>query len=76
MTDNDFRLEDEHNHPHKTSYKHRRLKALLAYSFMLITGTMLCTWNTPSQTLTITISIIYICATMWVALHLLPKDES
>lgn len=76
MTDHDYWLEDMQamKKRKKPNYTRRRIKFALAVVALIVTSTLMLTWNGGSTTAALMVEGVYIATALWLIVRFAPRD--
>jgi hypothetical protein len=76
MTDHDYWLEDMQamKKRRKPNYTRRRIKFALAVVALIVTSTLMLTWNGGSTTAALMVEGVYIATALWLIVRFAPRD--
>lgn len=76
MTDHDYWLEDMRamKKRRKPNYTRRRIKFALAVVALIVTSTLMLTWNGGSTTAALMVEGVYIATALWLIVRFAPRD--
>ena len=76
MTDHDYWLEDMQamKKRRKPNYTRRRIKFALAVVALIVTSTLMLTWNGGSTTAALMVEGVYIATALWLIVRFTPRD--
>lgn len=76
MTDHDCWLEDMQamKKRRKPNYTRRRIKFALAVVALIVTSTLMLTWNGGSTTAALMVEGVYIATALWLIVRFAPRD--
>ena len=75
MTDHDYWLEDMQamKKRRKPNYTRRRIKFALAVVALIVTSTLMLTWNGGSTTAALMVEGVYIATALWLIVRFAPR---